>query len=163
MYLIVAWHERRHYIFIRFEKLPMEAAILFARFRPCSSQYRFVPGNEKHLDEIVLLRRRLEPSKQYGCLHGHFSKPHKNIVPPLRRTYGVTRFEYSVQPIVICSISETTDLQWNWYCASIFSCNFFKLLELFVSARPLSSHFGHVTVIQCKWKTQKKLKQTSKF
>ena len=38
VFFFVAPHERRHYIFIRFSEVPMEAAILFARFRPCSSQ-----------------------------------------------------------------------------------------------------------------------------
>ena len=42
--LVVAPHERLHYIFIRFWKEPTESAILFARSRPCSSQNQFVPG-----------------------------------------------------------------------------------------------------------------------
>ena len=40
--IIFAPHERRHYIFIR--KGPMEAAILIAGFRSCSSQNQFIPG-----------------------------------------------------------------------------------------------------------------------
>ena len=39
----VAPHERRHYIFIRFWKVPMEAAILFTGFRLRSSQNQFIP------------------------------------------------------------------------------------------------------------------------
>ena len=41
---IVAPHEWWHYIFIRFWKVPLEGAILFAGFRPCSSQNQFVSG-----------------------------------------------------------------------------------------------------------------------
>ena len=42
--LIMVPHERRHYIFIRCRKVPVEAAILFAGFRSCSSQSHSVTG-----------------------------------------------------------------------------------------------------------------------
>ena len=67
-------------------------------------------------DELVLGQPKPEPSKQYGCLHRHFPKPNKNIVPLLMR-----RHKKNTEHIFLYSETQTPDNGELWHSKSTYS------------------------------------------